>query len=99
MPRNFYRRIEAVFPIEDGNLRERVITELLALPLQDNLKAHIMRSDGSYHRCRPEAGEKPHRSQMEFIARTLQDNAPKKVGPKSKYPRVKLAPRPGALKK
>ena len=33
MPRNFFRRIEVVFPIEDGNLRERVISELLALPL------------------------------------------------------------------
>lgn len=99
MPRNFYRRIEVVFPIEDGNLRERVITELLALPLQDNVKARIMRPDGSYHRCRPERGETPHRSQMEFIARTLQDTAPRKAGPKSKYPRVKLAPRPNALKK
>ena len=99
MPRNFYRRIEVVFPIEDGNLRERVITELLALPLQDNVKAHIMRPDGSYHRCRPGPGETPHRSQAEFIARTLQHFAPRKDGPKSKYPRVKLAPRPNALKK
>ena len=31
MPRNFFRRIEVVFPIEDGNLRERVIREILAV--------------------------------------------------------------------
>src|SRR5205814_3258547 len=29
MPRNFFRRIEIVFPIDDGNLRERVRTEIL----------------------------------------------------------------------
>ena len=27
MPRNFFRRIEVVFPVEDGNLRERIISE------------------------------------------------------------------------
>jgi polyphosphate kinase len=38
MPRNLLRRIEVVFPIEDGVLRERVKSELLDLPLSDNLK-------------------------------------------------------------
>src|SRR5690606_14284795 len=30
MPRNFFRRIEVVFPIEDGVLRDRLINEILA---------------------------------------------------------------------
>jgi polyphosphate kinase len=94
MPRNFFRRIEVVFPIEDGNLRERVITELLALPLMDNTKAHIMQVDGAYERLRRKPGEKPHHSQAEFIARTVQGPAPKTGASKSKYPRVRLAPRP-----
>src|SRR5262249_43513452 len=67
MPRNFYRRIEVIFPIEDGNLRERVTSELLALPLQDNVKARVMQPDGSYSRIRPGRGETVHRSQSEFI--------------------------------
>ena len=31
MPRNFFRRIEVVFPIDDGNFRERIISEILAV--------------------------------------------------------------------
>src|SRR5262249_5933939 len=27
MPRNFFRRIETAFPIEDGNLRDRIISQ------------------------------------------------------------------------
>ena len=99
MPRNFYRRIEVIFPIEDGNLRERVISELLALPLRDNVKARIMRPDGSYHGPRLKSGEIPRRSQVEFIARALHEHTPRKGRVKSKYSAVKLAPRPVALKK
>ncbi len=94
MPRNFYRRIEVVFPIEDGNLRERIISELLALPLQDNSKARVMRADGAYQLARLKRGEKAHRSQTEFIARSLKERTPAGAGPKSKYPKVKLASRP-----
>ncbi len=98
MPRNFYRRIEVIFPVEDGNLRERVISELLALPLLDNLKARVMRPDGSYHRPRLKGGETPRRSQMEFIARTRREPAPRKGRAQAKYRAVKLAGRPAALK-
>ena len=71
MPRNFYRRIEVIFPIEDGNLRERVAGELLALPLGDNVKARLMRADGSYERVPLAPGETARRSQAEFIGRAL----------------------------
>ena len=37
MPRNFFRRIEVVFPVEDGNLRERIRGEMLETILQDNV--------------------------------------------------------------
>jgi polyphosphate kinase len=101
MPRNFFRRIEVVFPVEDGNLRERIISELLALPLQDNVKARLMRSDGSYVRASLKRGETPHRSQTEFMQRTLQGLPTGRVGKKAKakYPRMRLKPRPVALKK
>jgi polyphosphate kinase len=101
MPRNFFRRIEVVFPIEDGNLRERVISEILALPLQDNVKARLMRADGSYARAPLKRGETPHRSQKEFIERTLQGQAPglPRKKDRAKYPQVKLKSRPAALKK
>ena len=99
MPRNFFRRIEVVFPIEDGNLRERVIGELLALPLADNVKARAMRADGTYERVTPARGETARRSQVEFIGRALPEKTPRKGGTKTKYAKVKLASRPFALKK
>jgi polyphosphate kinase len=97
MPRNLYRRIEVVFPIEDGNLRERVISELLALPLQDNVKARFLEADGTYSKPRHKRGAAEHRSQAEFIARTLQPALAEKGRGKSRYPKVKLASRPKAL--
>src|SRR4029450_9577458 len=38
LPRNFFRRIELAFPIEDGVLRERIIHEIFAVSLKDNTK-------------------------------------------------------------
>lgn len=68
MPRNFFRRIEVVFPIEDGVLRERVISELLQVSLQDNVKARLLRPDGSYAIPRLKKGQPPRRSQEEFLS-------------------------------
>ena len=49
MPRNFYRRVEAVFPIQDPENRKRVY-ELLKTYLQDTHHASILRANGSYHK-------------------------------------------------
>ncbi len=96
MPRNFFRRIEVIFPVEDGNLRERIKSELLALSLADNVKARLLRSDGSYARPRLKRGTAERRSQGEFIA--LADAGSKSDGDRrkrhSKYPKVRLAGRP-----
>jgi polyphosphate kinase len=93
LPRNLFRRIEVVFPIEDGVLRERIINEILALTLTDNRKARILSSDGSY-RLMAKRG-KPHRSQFEFIALAAgQTNGPETHSAKSKFPTVKIAERP-----
>jgi polyphosphate kinase len=66
MPRNFFRRIEAVFPVEDAALRRRVKTELLGIPLADEARAWLLQANGVYRRVRPKS--KPAlRSQAEFI--------------------------------
>jgi polyphosphate kinase len=90
-----------VFPVEDGNLRERIISEILALPLKDTAKARNMKADGSYVRTVLKRGETPVRSQMEFIKRTLQGSTSAQRGKKAKtkYPKVKIIPRPPPLKK
>ena len=68
LPRNFFRRIELAFPIEDGNLRERIISEILAVSLADNTRARFLQPDGTYLVAKPARGQKPVRSQFEFIA-------------------------------
>jgi polyphosphate kinase len=50
MPRNFIRRIEVMCPIEDAQLRRRLVDEVLGQPLRDNVKAHRLGTDGSYTR-------------------------------------------------
>jgi polyphosphate kinase len=96
MPRNFYRRIEAVFPIVDGNLRERVASELLALPLADNARARRLQPDGTYRLMTPTSPGQARRSQAEFITRARNGTAhsTKARRVKRKYPEVKLAKRP-----
>jgi polyphosphate kinase len=95
MPRNFFGRIEVVFPILDGRLRERITSEMVAIPLSDTEKARVLASDGSYRRMPRKRGVVPIRSQVEFIK--LANEGPrqgfkKKTG--SGPIRVKLVPRP-----
>lgn len=47
MPRNLERRVEILFPVEDGSLKLKLI-DYLQLQLSDTLKARIMQKDGSY---------------------------------------------------
>lgn len=98
MPRNFFRRIEVVFPIEDGNVRERVIHEILSLALADNVKARLLQPDGSYRRGTPKRGAPSVPSQSEFmcLAMRASDEPVSTRAAKRKYPRVKLASRPVA---
>jgi len=100
LPRNFFRRIELAFPIEDGNLRERLIHEILEGSLADNVKARVLSPEGSYHRARPARGQKSHRSQVEFLALGAAEQTVRRdsVDGKSVFPQVKLAPSPFAVK-
>jgi polyphosphate kinase len=68
MPRNFVRRVEVMFPIEDEALRNRLVDEILALSLADNVKAWQLLPDGSYQRLAPQP-EQPEamRSQQRFV--------------------------------
>ncbi|OSI09720.1 polyphosphate kinase 1 [Neisseria zoodegmatis] len=57
MARNFFRRIETCTPIEEPDLKARVIREGLTLALKDSRKAWLMQPDGSYVRAKPAEGE------------------------------------------
>ncbi len=68
MSRNFKKRAEILYPIENTDLKSRIINEILLTYLNDNVKARRMQPDGSYDRAKPKDGEKPIRSQNELIA-------------------------------
>lgn len=68
MPRNFYRRVEVMFPIEAPQLKERILQEIVPLYLADNVKARILQPDGSHVRAPRQPDEPAHRSQEEFLA-------------------------------
>lgn len=101
MPRNFFGRIEVMFPILDGKLRDRITHEVLGLPLADNVKARLLQPDGRYNRPPLKRGVQPRRSQMELIAAAVgraSTHSPSPV-PKSRkkqasYPKVKLKASP-----
>jgi polyphosphate kinase len=49
MPRNLDRRVEIMFPVEDEILTEQIL-HVLKVQFQDNVKAHILKSDGTYEK-------------------------------------------------
>ena len=50
MDRNFFRRIELCFPVQEAKLRRRVVAEGLRAYLDDNTQAWEMQPDGAYLR-------------------------------------------------
>jgi polyphosphate kinase len=66
MPRNFFLRVETCFPIENKELRERVVKESLLYFLADNTQAWELQQDGTYTRVKP-AGRKPRCAQAELL--------------------------------
>jgi polyphosphate kinase len=67
MDRNLARRIEVAWPIDDPELKRRLIDEILATSLADNVKAWQLDGDGKWERI--VAGETPRvRSQERFLA-------------------------------
>ncbi len=48
MPRNLYRRVETLFPIEDEKIKISLRDEILNIHLRDNVKARLMLPDGDY---------------------------------------------------
>ena len=74
MPRNLDRRIEILFPIEQEDIKQRVIDSMDIL-LSDNVKMRLQQSNGSYKRI--SARSKKINSQEEFFKQaraSLRDN-------------------------
>jgi len=50
MSRNFHERVEVMFPLKNPLLRDRVVHEILAAYLADNVKVRFLQRDGRYLR-------------------------------------------------
>jgi polyphosphate kinase len=68
MPRNFFRRVETLFPIEDPELRRRIIHDILEIELRDNEDARELQPNGTYTAPARAANEEPFRAQRYFMA-------------------------------
>jgi polyphosphate kinase len=99
MPRNFVRRIEVAFPIDDGRLVDRITSEILALSFADNTRGHVLQSNGLYRQLRQRKGAPARRSQFEFIE--LASNSPPRPRATHRarpaFVEVRVAPRPPTL--
>jgi polyphosphate kinase len=67
MDRNFFRRVEVAFPINNRRLKRRVIAEGLSAFLGDNQAAWLMQRDGHYRRRRP--GKSSRNAQMSLLTK------------------------------
>ena len=67
MPRNLYRRVENLFPVEESLLRDVLRDVVLKVHLKDNVQARRLLPDGSYERVRPRADESPLNSQLWMV--------------------------------
>ncbi len=71
MHRNLDRRVEAIAPIKDPELRRYIKEEILDTYLQDNVNTQILNADGTYQKITPDAKKKPFDSQMYFVGREI----------------------------
>jgi polyphosphate kinase len=67
MDRNLSRRVEVVWPIEQPDLKQRLIREVLGTLLADNVKSRELLLDGSYRRVPVEPNQPRLRSQERFL--------------------------------
>jgi polyphosphate kinase len=66
LPRNLNRRVEVVTPISDPEAKAYLKDVLLATYLRDNVRARLLRPDGSYERVQTTPDEAPLDSQLYF---------------------------------
>jgi polyphosphate kinase len=68
MPRNFFRRVEVIFPIEDPSLARWITDELFPAELRDNENARELHANGAYLPPPRIKGERPFCTHRHFMA-------------------------------
>jgi polyphosphate kinase len=67
MPRNFFRRVEVMFPVLAPDLAGRILHEIVPVYLADNTRARVLGPDGAFHLLHPAADEPGRRCQVDFL--------------------------------
>ena len=67
MPRNLFRRVETIFPVRSPGMRDH-LQEILDWFLRDNVKAQVMKTDGTYHFRERHFDEAKFDAQAEFLS-------------------------------
>ncbi len=75
MPRNLNRRVELLFPVQDPKLVRHLRDEVLAIYLNEVVKARHMNPDGTYSRDPRHANRRELNSQEWFIQQAVQRSA------------------------
>ncbi len=68
MPRNFFRRVEVLFPIVDPVLRRRIARDLIPAELRDNLNAQELGNNGAYRPVARRPNERAFSVHAHFIS-------------------------------
>lgn len=67
MPRNINNRVEVLFPVEDENIIRYLKDDVLAEYQNDNVKARLMKSDGTYEKITRKDGDAPLNIQVKLF--------------------------------
>jgi polyphosphate kinase len=93
MARNLFKRVEVVFPIENPELKKRIVEEILDTLMKDCVKSRELQSSGLYIRLKPAEGAQPFQAQYTFreIARKEakhpdRESKPLEIIPLRKFP-------------
>jgi polyphosphate kinase len=75
MSRNFFRRVEVLFPIRDPALRQWITSELFPVEMRDTDNAQVLDSTGAYLPAQRAADERGFSAQTHFMADAVKRSA------------------------
>jgi polyphosphate kinase len=67
MPRNFFRRVEVMFPVLAPEHAGRILREIIPVYLADNVRARRLDPDGAFRLLAPGEGQPARRCQSELL--------------------------------
>ena len=94
MPRNFFRRVEVVFPILDPALKEIIVRDVLLRALEDNTKARELLPDGTHKRVTRAPRQAARDFQRELMQLAAPEKAPSSANEAPDRPAPKTALKP-----